>query len=195
MRSREAKELIISWITISIAFSYFGSNFLNLGEFFRIFPISLVAVGTGFVFHELAHRAVAKHYGCLAEFRMWSTGLLLALVLPIISAGTLFFAAPGAVYIYGPHITRKENAMISLAGPLTNIIVGVLFFVMYMMVPATIVAPYILNLLERVAVLNFWFAFFNLVPIPPLDGSKIMLYNPTIWALLFFPLFALFFMP
>jgi Zn-dependent protease len=192
MKSREAKELIISWVTISIAFSYFGSNFLDLGDFLYIFPISLVAVGTGFIFHELAHRAVAKRYGCLAEFRMWSTGLLLALVLPIISAGTLFFAAPGAVYIYGPHITRKENAMISLAGPLINIIVGALFFIIYMIMQPAVIAPYLLRLLERVAVLNLWFAFFNLIPVPPLDGSKIMLYNPTIWAILFFPLFIIF---
>ena len=195
MRSKEAKELMISWLTISVAFSYFGSQFFNLGKFLYVFPMSLVAVGTGFIFHELAHRAVAKHYGCYAEYRMWKMGLIFALVLPVVTAGALFFAAPGAVYIYGEYIRRKENAMISLAGPLMNIIIGIIFFAAAISMPAVGTTPYIMEIVGRVAMLNLWFAFFNLIPIPPLDGSKVIQYNTVLWAALFFPLLILFYLP
>lgn len=196
MRSVEKKELIISWITISVAFAFFWSDILRLDEFARFLPISFFAVGTGFVFHELAHRTVARHYGCFAEYRMWKEGLLLALILPIISLGHLFFAAPGAVYIYGPHLRRKEHGIISLAGPLTNIIIALLFLFAAGFIEASgfLPTPYLIKLLLSTASLNLWFAFFNLIPLPPLDGSKVFIWNPLVWAVLFFPLLGLFFL-
>jgi len=190
MRSQEAQELIISWLTISIAFSYYGGKLANIGNFFHVLPISLVAVGTGFIFHELAHRAVARHYGCYAEFRMWTLGLVLALVLAI--TFNFVFAAPGAVYIYGPNLSRKQNAKISLAGPLTNILVAIIFFAIFFLTGSN-ANTYLGLLLSNVALINLWFAFFNLLPMWPLDGSKIIAYYPWLWVILFLPLLALFF--
>ena len=195
MRSIEKKELIISWITISVAFASVWSGIFQFDEFIHFLPISFVAVGTGFIFHELAHRTVAKHYGCLAEFRMWKEGLILALVLPIITFGRFFFAAPGAVYIYGPHLTRRENGIISLAGPLTNTIVAIVFLTILFLLPNTLMFPYVKDLCLGVAHLNLWFAFFNLIPIPPLDGSKVISWNPIVWGLAFFPLSIYTFLP
>lgn len=192
MRSVEKNELLISWITISIAFAFVWSDIFRLDEFVHFLPMSFVAVGTGFVFHELAHRTVARHYGCLAEFRMWKEGLMLALILPVITLGRFFFAAPGAVYIYGPHLTRKENGIISLAGPLTNIIVAFAFITFLFLFPSNFVFPYIRELIASVAYLNLWFAFFNLIPFLPLDGSKVFSWNPLVWSLTFLPLFVLF---
>jgi Zn-dependent protease len=71
------------------------------------------------------HKFVSERYGFQAAFRMWPQGLMLALVL---SAFTGFvFAAPGATYIEGYGIKTKENGIISLAGPLTNIVIALLF--------------------------------------------------------------------
>ncbi len=188
----ETKELLISWLTLSVAFSFYGANFFNLGSFAYLLPISLVAVGTGFIFHELAHRYVARRYGCYAEYRMWQLGLLLALFLPIVTLGNFFFAAPGAVYIACEYISRRKEAYIALAGPLANIMVGIFFlFVAF----ATPFSGYVLDLVVRAAYLNFFLAFFNLVPIPPLDGSKVFAWNPILWAVLFLPLFYVFYFP
>ena len=127
MNDKERNDLIISWFTLSVAFAFIlGRNFLNLEEFSSFLPISFIAVGTAFIFHELAHRQVAKHFGCHAEFRAWKIGLIASIALPLLTMGRFLFAAPGAVYIYGPHITRKQNGLISLAGPATNIVLAVL---------------------------------------------------------------------
>ncbi|MEM4598095.1 MAG: site-2 protease family protein [Candidatus Diapherotrites archaeon] len=179
MKRRELQDLIISWLTISIAFTRIG-RLLDLGHFFYLFPISLIAVGTGFVAHELAHRAVARKYGCHAEFVMWPEGLIIALISSLIG---FIFAAPGAVYVYGPHLTRRQNAKISLAGPVMNTAIGIFFlFISFFFIGNR--GTYIGELFFGVATLNLWFATFNLIPFPPLDGSKILTYFPGIWLML-----------
>ena len=50
MRSIEKKELIISWITISVAFASVWSGIFQFDEFIHFLPISFVAVGTGLYF-------------------------------------------------------------------------------------------------------------------------------------------------
>jgi len=196
MNDKERNDLIISWFTLSVAFAFVLSDqFLNVADFGSFLPISFISVGTAFIFHELAHRQVAKHFGCHAEYRAWKMGLIAALALPIVTMGRFLFAAPGAVYIYGPHVTRKQNGLISLAGPATNIVLAALFIgtwiysAMYFSLD-----PYISKLLLTVAQINLFLAFFNLIPFPPLDGSKIIRWDVRIWAIAFFPLlFFLFF--
>ncbi len=194
MRAKERNDLLISWVTISIAFAFMlGPGLLNVVDFATFLPISFVGVGTAFVFHELAHRQVARKFGCHAEFRAWTYGLIIALVLPIITFGRFLFAAPGAVYIYGPNLTRKQNGIISLAGPATNIIVGIAFLSAFIYSLAFLhLTPYILEMLATVARINLFLALFNLIPFPPLDGSKVIMWDVKIWALVFFPLLLFF---
>ncbi|MCX8190037.1 MAG: site-2 protease family protein [Candidatus Diapherotrites archaeon] len=179
MKRSELQDLIISWLTISIAFTRIG-RLVDMGSFLYLFPMSLVAVGTGFIAHELAHRAVARRYGCHAEFVMWPAGLVIALISSLMN---FIFAAPGAVYVYGPHLTKKQNAKISLAGPLMNTAIGLLFIFIFFFIIGNR-QTYIGELIFGVATLNLWFATFNLIPFPPLDGSKILAHFPSIWLLL-----------
>ncbi len=199
MNRKERNHILISWITISIAFAMiFSEGFLDgiipfIKNFSEALFISLIAVGAGFIFHELAHKYVAIHYGAHAEYRMWETGLLLALGLGILSLFTGFgfiFAAPGAVWIYGPHITRKQNGIISIAGPITNIVITLIFLMLLFYFPFGLIG----KTLFTGARINLFLAMFNLLPVPPLDGSKVIAWNPTIWGLFFIPIaFFLFF--
>lgn len=187
--NREMRDLLISWLTISVAFSLVLSrNFLNVFSFFEAFPIALAGVGTGFILHELAHKYVAIRYGARAEFRAWTIGLAFAIIIPLITFGNLLFAAPGAVYISG-NVSRKQNGIISLAGPLTNILVGIVFLLL------SVGAGYgfFYTLFSSVAMINLFLAAFNLIPIFPLDGSKVLAWNAVVWAVFFVPLAFLFF--
>lgn len=124
--SREVRDILISMLVITLVFAYLfsGRNFQVLYSSV-IIPVTFIAVGMGFVLHELAHKFVAIRYGFWAEYRLWIEGLFLALI----SAALGFvFAAPGAVYIHGEYISKEQNGKISLAGPATNIILGGLFF-------------------------------------------------------------------
>ena len=179
----EIFQLTISWLTLSIAFAW---N-LNPAYFFSSLPFYLIAVGTAFVLHELSHRFVANKLGYPARFIMWKEGLVFALLLSILTNGRFVFAAPGAVYVFGNPRT-KENAIISLAGPLTNLFIAYFFYYLSYLYPPS---SFLSLLLLSVAKINAFIGFFNMMPIFPLDGSKVLPWNPLVYfvvLLLFVPL-------
>ena len=82
----------------------------NLMNFFVYVVVSIVAIGLGFFFHEVAHKLVAQSYGCWAEFRIWKPGLILAIATSVLSFGTFIFLAPGAVNtISSRQLSIKED--------------------------------------------------------------------------------------
>jgi Zn-dependent protease len=178
---KEKTDLIISWITLSIAFALvINPIFLDITSLILSLPIAFVAVGTGFVFHEIAHRQAARHYKFHSEFRMWKEGLFFAIGIAVISGGQFIFAAPGATYFFGNNVTLKQNGIISAAGPIINIILGLILTLIGLL----ILDPFFKLIFVYSALINYWFALFNLIPIYPLDGSKIFRWNPKVWVLL-----------
>jgi Zn-dependent protease len=189
--AREVRDIIISMLAIAIIFASLisGSNIRNfnlnvLNTFIILIPALLISVGLGFVLHELAHKFVAVRYGFYAEFRMWFQGLILAFIM----AFTLgfVFVAPGAVYIHGNYISKEENGKISIAGPLVNIVIALLFFSLLPFVnhnPTTISEFILSNLIWFGFIINSILAAFNLIPLGVFDGAKIIRWNPLLWAL------------
>ncbi|MFA5931249.1 MAG: site-2 protease family protein [archaeon] len=189
---QEKKDLLISWLTLSLAFAVvINPVFFNVGNLFFSLPIALLAVGTGFVFHELAHREAAKHFGFHSEFRAWYPGLIIALGLAIVTMGQFIFAAPGATYFFGENVTRKQNGLISLAGPLVNIIFGIILVIIAAMVGDAL----FIQIFVTAATINFWLALFNLLPIFPLDGAKVISWKPGVWIFFMALAVVLVFMP
>jgi Zn-dependent protease len=180
MNKRERNDLIISWLAISFAFAAVMSGgikgFFSLGFVTSLMPLSLITVGTAFIFHELGHRAVALRFGAHAEFRKWDTGLMLALFLGIASVFTGFgflFAAPGAVYIYKEYMSLRENGLISVVGPLINIVVGLMFLIGLIVLVALGVQSILLVMLFKMGfTINLFLAMFNLLPFPHLTEAR-----------------------
>ncbi len=166
--------LIISWFVLTIAFGIDAILFRDWGYLFWI----AIAVATGFIFHELAHREVARRVGCIADYVLWPIGLALALFLALLTRGRFVFAAPGAVAIfYCMRRSRDSEGLIAAAGPISNIIVAFVFMFLYML---TGIGGFAL-----VAYVNWFLAAFNLLPLDPLDGAKVMRYNFYLWLVLF----------
>ena len=179
MNNREIRDLTISWLTISAAFAWIHVNFFSPGgaaDFAAVLIIMLVAVGGGFILHELAHKYVAIYYGAHAEFVMWTNGLILAVALALTLG--IVFAAPGAVYIYGRNITARQNGIISLAGPLTNLAIVLLAGLFYLAIRP---GGFIETTLAYTMKINFFLAAFNMLPVFPLDGSKVFAWNKAAW--------------
>ncbi len=188
MENREVTDLLISWITLSAAFAFvFADGGFDLIGFGDALAIAAVAVGTGFLLHELAHKYVAIHFGAKAEFRAWNVGLLVAIVVAFLFR--FIFAAPGAVYIYGKNVTARENGIISLAGPLMNIFIGIIGIGLVGLYGNTQIG----QVAGVVASINLYLAMFNLLPFFVLDGAKVFAWNKLVWALLFVPLFLVLF--
>ncbi|MCD6524707.1 MAG: site-2 protease family protein [Thermococcus sp.] len=175
MNPREVEDLLVSFLTLLLLFSNFE---------IRSMPLVAPAVVTAFVFHELAHRWAAERYGYRAFYRRWDTGIVIALLLglitKILTGNAWIFAALGAVHISAPYMLADREAFgkIALAGPLANIVVGVAA-----LGSSHFVSGVLGNVLSLVAGVNLWLAFFNLWPIPPLDGYKVLRWSPAYWAI------------
>ena len=184
--AREIRDIVISMLFITIIFSYLFSNG-NINGFILLIPALLIAVGLGFILHELAHKFVAVHFGFYAEFRMWVEGLIFALVTAVLLK--FVFVAPGAVYIHGNQISNEENGKISIAGPLVNIVLALIFLSLTPYIPHYSSTSYwgfiFTNLVYFGFFINSYLAVFNLIPIGILDGSKVLRWNPIIWGLTF----------
>ena len=155
------------------------SDFSLIGLALSLF-IALFAVATGFLLHEMGHKYVAQRYGYWAEFRYNMIGLVIALGMALVLGW--MFAAPGAVYIQG-NVGKRENGIISLAGPLTNLVLGILFFPVFYAGAATGV-----DMVALIGVygmfINLFLGAFNLIPIMPFDGAKIWAWNPGVYILM-----------
>jgi Zn-dependent protease len=195
----EIRDILIAWIALSVAFTaaITGGAFSGFSSKLEItvngvpeylslestFVVALMTLGIGFVLHELMHKFIAERYGFKSEFRMWLAGLAFAL-LSALSLGVVF-AAPGATYIMGSGISKKENGIISLAGPLTNVVIALLFL------PLLFVNTNSLIIVEAGylgSYFNFFLATFNMLPIYVLDGAKVFRWNKLYWAVVFIPL-------
>ena len=181
---KEIRDLIISFIVIALGFTILYSNG-DYSHITLIFPIVMIGVGAGFIFHELGHQFSAMNYGYYAESELWPTGLLIALVSSFFG---FIFAAPGAVVIYSNGMEERTNGIISIAGPLVNIALGLIFFIILGSL-GNLIYTETGAILSLICVLgtriNFFLAAFNLLPIPPLDGSKVLSWSVPIWVITF----------
>lgn len=197
-RYEEIKHLMIALLSLAFLFSL-RFLFRSISFFFEFFIISLIAVGSGFVLHELAHKYTAIHYGHWAAFRLSYQGLAFAFLIAFLTFGNFIFAAPGATVIipagaaFGYTLTRRENGIIAAAGPITNLILASFFYVALSfssLVPSGFEAFY-KSLCWYGSFINVWLAAFNLIPFGVLDGRKIIAWNPLIWASLSLPSWAI----
>ena len=182
--TKEIRDLIISFIVIALGFTILYSHG-DYSQVTLIFPIVMIGVGAGFIFHELGHKFTAMHYGYYAEYELWPTGLIIALASSFFG---FIFAAPGAVVIYSNGMEEKTNGIISIAGPLVNIALGLIFLLIlgslgnFVYTETGAIVYLICMLGTRI---NFFLAAFNLLPIPPLDGSKVMSWSVPVWLITF----------
>lgn len=136
------------------------------------------------VAHEVAHGIAAlwqgdptaKYAGRLTLNPISHIDPIGSIVVPIIcavsGAGFIFgWAKPVPINPYNFRNARWGEAMVAAAGPLTNILIALVFigFLKFFTL-----GPAFAQLALSAIIINTVLAIFNLIPIPPLDGSKIL---------------------
>ncbi len=182
---KELQDILISVVTLSVALFLVivRSSFKVNNVTIRLqWPLAL-AVGflmtiTAFLIHEMSHKFTAIHYGAWSEFRMWPMGLVLTIITGLIG---FLFALPGAVY-FASYRNPIREGKIAIAGPIANLVMGVA------LLPVLLFASLNFEIFAAIFFLvyiNLWLGLFNLIPIPPLDGSKVFAWNKTYWGIIF----------
>ncbi|UIO98992.1 metalloprotease [Halobaculum sp. CBA1158] len=193
---RELRDFLLAWVALSVAFTVFfaggGTTVIRsltagaLGSVGGLLLVSLLTAGVAFLLHELAHKVVAVRFGQRAAFRADYGMLFLAVVAA--TAGFLF-AAPGAVHHVG-RITKRENGLIALAGPLVNLVLAAVFAPL-LLVGLAGFSSVLLTVGTYGVAVNLLLAAFNLVPFGPLDGATVREWSTPVWLATFLPSAAL----
>lgn len=148
--------------------------------------ILIIAFALTITIHEMSHAWAADRLGDptarlsgrlsfnpLVHYDPVGTTLLIVTVI-MTALGTLPFpfgwAKPVPIDPYNLKDPKKDSALISLAGPFSNI----LFATVLSLAARLFGGGLIFNLLYPVILLNIALAVFNLIPIHPLDGGKIL---------------------
>lgn len=153
-------------------------------DFTKIIARSIVFI-IAIVVHEYAHGIVAyklgdptaKYAGRLSLNPLSHLDVIGAVCLIVFGFG---WAKPVPINPMYFKDRKRDSAWVSLAGPLANIMLALLFTVLigvywaYSPAHFTGTSGFITILLEQLVATNVGFAVFNLIPIPPLDGSKIL---------------------
>ena len=131
------------------------------------------------ILHEIAHGWVANYLGDpTARLKGRLTldprphidpmmTILLPLLLVLSGSPVVFGAAkPVPIDPFNFRETKKDTALTALAGPVTNLLIALIFALLVRVMP--------LDLFCYAVQINVFLAVFNLLPIPPLDGSKVL---------------------
>ncbi len=158
------------------------------GEVMEPLTIALIiGLIVSIVLHEVGHAYAANWLGdptARLEGRLSMNPLvhidpLMSVIVPgllILTSSPFLFGAAKPVP-YNPYNFRNQKwgeAIVAAAGPAVNILLALIFAVVVQVGAGTSLSENFLFLSAQLVVMNLFLAFFNLVPIPPLDGSKIL---------------------
>lgn len=146
----------------------------------------LVVLIFSIMIHEISHGAMALYLGDDTAKRLGRLTLnplkhldpfgsvILPLILVVFHSPVLIgWAKPVPYNPYNLKNPQKGAALIGAAGPVVNIIIAVVFALL-LHIPLALNSSTAVAAFGVIILLNLLLAIFNLVPIPPLDGSKVL---------------------
>lgn len=162
-------------------------------QYLIVVPIILMSI----IIHEISHGFVAlllgddtaKRYGRLSLNPLRHIDLFGTVILPILllittRGGLVFgYAKPVPINPYNFKDVKRDTGLSAAAGPVSNFIIATVFAVLVRIIGTLPYHPYtfsgsllvfILEACFLIVFFNLILGCFNLIPFPPLDGSKIL---------------------
>ena len=149
--------LIAALVTWSLAAGYFPAKHAGLSKhvYWSMGLVGALGLFLSIVFHELCHSLVARRFG-----------------LPM--RGITLFVFGGVAEMEKEPQSAKTEFFMAVAGPLSSIAMGALFYFIYRISSSYHLAYPVTAVLIYLSWINFILAGFNLVPAFPLDGGRIL---------------------
>jgi Zn-dependent protease len=138
--------------------------------------------------HEAAHGYVAKHFGDNTAYMLGRVTLnplkhidpvgTIVMPLLLIFSGSPFlfgYAKPVPVQFGNLNHPKRDMVWVALAGPLSNLVMALLWGVLfYLLEGAQVTEPFFIKMAQGGILVNTVMFAFNLFPLPPLDGGRIL---------------------
>ena len=147
----------------------------------------LIVLIFSIMIHEISHGAMALRLGDNTAKRLGRLTLnplkhldpvgsvILPLMLILFNSPILIgWAKPVPYNPYNLKNPKKGAALIGIAGPLSNITIAAVFSVILSFSKTLGMSPTLMAAIGVIILINLLLAIFNMVPIPPLDGSKLL---------------------
>ncbi len=161
-------------------------------EYFFLIPIILMSI----VIHEVSHgfaayllgddtakRAGRLTFNPLRHIDTFGT-IILPILLLIFSRGgfTFGYAKPVPINPYNFRNYKKDTALTAAAGPASNFVIAIVLSLLLRLImrnidpytPLSQISTFFMRLLYTAIMINLLLGLFNLIPFPPLDGSKVL---------------------
>ena len=149
--------ILVVLITWSLAHGYFPFQYKNLPEaiYWWMGAAGTVGLFVSIIFHELCHSLVARRFG-----------------LPM--RGITLFVFGGVAEMDEEPPSAKAEFLMAVAGPISSVLLGGIFYAMYLFTYKTGWPILVFAVLNYLAILNWLLASFNLLPAYPLDGGRVL---------------------
>ena len=183
VRSNAVFTIVVAGLLAALVFGVVHRHLLS-----SIDVIFLVALIQSVMLHEVSHGVVAlwcgddtaKQAGRITLNPLRHIDPIGSVILPVLMIFSIHrafgWAKPVPVRVDRLRHPRNQSVLVSLAGPVTNILVSAIAGVAlhFYLQLATSPTELVVEILVVVGTLNLYVAAFNLIPIPPLDGSALL---------------------
>ncbi len=153
----------------------------------ELFAGSIIILLFSIILHEVMHGLAALYFGDHTAERAGRLtlnplphidpiGSILLPALGLIFGGVIFgWAKPVPVNPLNFRDIRTGELVVSLAGVAANLVLAVLAAILFHLFGNSLFYPIFGDLMTTVVEFNLLLFVFNLIPIPPLDGSKVLM--------------------
>jgi hypothetical protein len=172
----ELSELMLASLALLVAFTW--PSLLKL-------PVGILLGFIVFPLHEIAHKLVGFTYGYPTRFKAHLPGMLVILLSSFLTQGTFIVGYAGYVEVLSRRVERHEMANIALAGPLVNILSGLILACL------NDIFPFPIPFLKLGGLVCIGVGIFNLVLIKScsregliircFDGKWVLSYSKKLW--------------
>jgi Zn-dependent protease len=184
----EIEACVISVLAMAFIISFnewgYGSQFdfsIGLGNYIK----AVIIMGAVLLIQLVTTKLMALYWGFRAEYKLWWYGILFGLGLAFLSgsftntlgkATIIWFLASGGIFFH--HLAKHrlgwfrygvntwETALCCMMGSLSSILLAIFVKIILYVIPGSL-------FFQKLLSVSLWFALFTILPIPPLNGSRL----------------------
>jgi len=185
----ETRDLVISILVVTFAFAYNDkSDAFQLIHWLLNFLKILFMVGLAFFVHVSAQKIAALRTGYTAEYKMWTMGIYITLIVTFLSQGKLYIILPGGAIFTHMVIQRLGHfryglnlltaGTVAATGPMANLIMATFWETLAL----NGIMP---GFFHQMTFINLYYAVFSMLPLPNFDGLWMLMATRLLYAFFF----------